>query len=361
MPCRLTAFWPGRSALVVQAQPPNTPRWPGVAGGFHEAWFVAATDPQAGCGLWLRYAVDVKHDALGGALWASWFERDAPHRTFALQNPVDPAAIGRGEFVQLGSAHLSGSGCSGEVEAGGHALRWRLAFGRGAPPEEAVPGWLAPIARLRGSGYVLPHPAMAVTGAMEVDGRSVDLQQAPAMQGHLWGRSRWPAWAWARCSAFAEDPDASIDLLDAQGPAGVRFPMFTFRFRGAVHRFAELPWMPLTTSVPVAPTWHFSAQDARLAIDGVVRAPPEQMVQVQYVEPDDSLRHCIHTALAWMEVRVRSRAFPGAPWRPETTLTSKSGASLEFCGREHDERVLRMLVSAPSPQRIQSPAGSVAS
>jgi len=36
--------------------------------------------------------------------------------------------------------------------------------------------------------------------------------------------------AWARCSAFAEEPDASIDLLDAQGPAGVRFPMVHFRF-----------------------------------------------------------------------------------------------------------------------------------
>jgi len=333
----------------VEAEPLNTARWTAVSkGGFHEAWFVAASDPRSGHGLWLRYGVEVRAEKPEGTVWASWFDRDGPGRTFALGRNVGPAAIGRGDPVRLGAAELNESTCTGDVEAGGHVLRWRLAFGRSAPPEDAVPGWLSPVAKVRGSGYVLPRPATTVTGAVEVDGRMVELQHAPAMQGHLWGRSRWPAWAWARCSAFAEEPDASIDLLDAQGPGGVRMPLFTFRFRGATHRFGELPWMPLSSSRPAAPTWHFAAHDARLAIDGVARATPEQMVQVQYVDPDQSRRHCTHTALASMELRVRSRAFPGAPWRPEATLTARSGSSLEFCGHDSDSRVQRMLISAGS-------------
>ena len=72
-------------------------------------------------------------------------------------------------------------------------------------------------------------------------------------------------------------------------------------------------------------------------------------------------RTLIHTALASMEVRVRSRAFPGGAWRPEGTLTAKAAASLEFCGRNRDERVFRVLLSAPAPPRIQQGAGSVAS
>jgi hypothetical protein len=124
--------------------------------------------------------------------------------------------------------------------------------------------------------------------------------------------------------------------------------MFIFRFRGSVHRFAELPWMPLTSSRPAPPAWHFSAQDARLAIDGVVRAELDQMVQVQYAEPERPMLHCTHTAIASMEVRVRSRAFPGAPWRPEGTLSANSGSSLEFCGQEWDRRVNRILLSARS-------------
>ena len=127
-----------------------------------------------------------------------------------------------------------------------------------------------------------------------------------------------------------------------------------------MHRFAELPWIGLTRSSPVAPSWHFSAQDARLSIDGVIHATPEQMVQVQYPEPDGSFHHCINSEVASMEVRVRTRAFPGAAWRPEGTLTSKSGACLEFCGRTPDARVKNMLVVSQQ-QKEAKRTGSVAS
>lgn len=339
----------------------NAPRWnatPRPRSGFHEAWYVVASDARAGHGLWLRYTVDVDRSGVPAlALWGSWFEEG---RTFALKNPLPAATIGR-SAVAFGPGELTADGCSGEVEGKGHTLRWRLRFGQGLPAEEFVPGWLAAVAKLRGGGFVLPHPATTVTGAVEVDGRMIELQRVPAAQAHLWGRRRYPSWAWARCSAFAEDPGASIDLLDVEGPAGVRLPLFVFRFRGEMHRFGELPWVARSTSQPLSPSWHFSAQDARLAIDGVARASPSQMVQVQYAEPDGSLHHCVNSEIATFELRVRTRAFPGAPWRPEATLTSKCGASLEFCGRAPDSRVGNMLVIAASQQKEASSAGSVAS
>jgi len=346
----------------VDAESLNSPRWPQAPrGGFHEAWFVSASDGRAGHGLWLRYAVEMpRNRPMEASVWASWFERGVPERTFAVRNPVEAATIGRG-VLRFGDAELSAAGCAGEAEAGGHALRWRFSFGQGESAEEMVPGWMAPIARLRGSGYVMPHAATTVSGAVEVDGRMFEVQRVPAAQGHLWGRSYWPSWAWARCSAFNEDPEASIDLLDVEGPLGARLPMFVLRFRGELHRFGELPRLPLSTSGVAPPAWHFSAQDARYAIDGVARAAPAEMVQVEYANADGSLRHCVHSAVASMEVRVRSRAFVGAPWRPEATLTSRSGASLEFCGRAADPRVVRLLVSAPPGPPSRPSAGSVAS
>jgi hypothetical protein len=324
----------------------NAPRWPAApAGGFGEAWYLVASEPRAGLGLWLRYAVDIDQaGAASFAVWGAWFEKD---RTFSLRNLLPAAAISR-TAVRFGAAELTADSSTGEVEAGGHALRWRLGFGQGAAAEDFVPAWLRPAAWLRGSGFLLPHPAATVTGAVEVDGQMIELQRVPASQAHIFGRSRWPGWAWSRCGAFAEDPEASIDLLDIVGPAGVRVPIFTFRFRGQVHRFAELPWIALSSSHPASPSWHFSAQDATLSVDGVVRAAPTSMVQVQYADPDGSLYHCSNSEVAGMEVRVRSRAFVGAPWRPEATLTSKSAACLEFCGHTPDARVLNLLVSAPA-------------
>jgi hypothetical protein len=341
----------------VDAESLNLPRWPAVpAGGFHEVWFVSASDPRAGLGLWIRYTVEMGPHGRTCAVWGAWFDRDHPERCVALKNDLDAAAIGR-TGVDLGGNALSALGCSGEVEGAGRSLRWRLSFGQGAPPEDFVPLWLSPVARLRGSGYALPRPATTVTGAVEVDGRIIDVQRMSAGQAHYWGRSRWPAWAWARCSGFAEDPEASLDLLDVEGPGGARLPLFVFRFRGRVHRFGELPWMALSRSGPVAPAWHFSAEDARLAIDGVAHASPDQMVQVAY---GDTL-HCANTEIANLEVRVRTRALPGAPWRPEVTLTSKHAASLEFCGRTPDLRVTRGLVAVPAVPKEARPAGSVAS
>jgi hypothetical protein len=341
----------------VQADPLNAPRWPDAGAGFNEAWFVVVSEPRAGRGLWVRYAVDL--DAAGApsfALWGSWFEAG---RTFALKNTLPAAAIGR-TGIAFGPGELTRDSCSGEVEGGGHSLRWRLMFGQGAPGEELVPGWLRSVAKLRGGGYALSRPATTVTGAVEVDGRMIELQHVSAAQAHLWGRTRYPSWAWARCNAFAEDPDASIDLLDVEGPGRVRVPLFVFRFRGEVHRFGELPWIALGSSRPLAPSWHFAAQDARLSLDGVVQVSTDQMVQVQYAEPDGLLHHCVNSEVASMDVKVRTRMFPGAPWRPETTLTSKAGASLEFCGRAPDLRVKNLLVTTASQKEAASP-GSVAS
>ena len=337
----------------------NAPRWNRAPRtGFNEAWYVVASDARAGHGLWVRYTVDVdRSGAPAFALWGSWFEEG---RVFALKNTLPAAAIGR-SGVSFGAAALTSDGCSGEVEGGGHALRWRLKFGQGAPGEEFVPAWLAAVARLRGGGFVLPHPATTVTGAVEVDGRIIELQRVPAGQAHLWGRTRYPSWAWARCSGFAEDPGASLELLDVEGPAGVRLPLFVFRFRGATHHFGELPWIGLSTSNPQSPSWHFSAQDASLAIDGVAQVSPQRMVQVQYQEPSGAVHHCVNSELASLELRVRTRAFPGAPWRPEATLTSKGGAGLEFCGRAKDPRVEQGLVISASEQNEASSTGSVAS
>ena len=338
---RLTGWIAHGSGAFVEL---NEPRWQrSPAGHFHEAWYLVASEPRAQQGLWIRYTSDcLKQREF--AVWGSWFDGQG---VFALKSLVPAATISRSV------EELIAGGCSGEVEAGGHSLRWRLSFGQSGSGEDFIPGWLRLPAKLRGSGFALAKPATTVTGAVEVDGRMIEFQRVAAGQAHLWGRSRYPAWAWARCNAFAEDPDASIDLLEVVGPGGVRVPMFVLRLRGETHRFCELPWIALTTSKPAAPAWHFSAQNARLAIDGVVHVQPSQMVQVQYEDPDGSFHHCVNSEIASMEVRVRSRRFLGARLRPETTLTSKYGACLEFCGLNHDERVQDLLLCSARPEETK--------
>jgi hypothetical protein len=328
----------------------NTARW-GKSGPWSEAWFITCAEPRNGLGLWIRYAVDVKRDGVAvPAVWGAYMDGE---RAFAVRNVYPSAAIRRSEPVAIGACELTAGGCSGEVEAGGRSLRWRLSFADRADPEEVVPAALRPIAALRASGMTLPHPAMRVTGALEVDGLPVELNDAPGAQGHLWARERWLTYTWARCNAFAEDPTASVDLTCVRVPGGLWLPLYTFRFRGEVHRFQDPPWILFARSSPASPSWHFSAAGARVAIDGVVRGRVAATVLVSYEDARGSAHLCTNTELAEMEVRVRRRALPGAPWRPEATLTSRA-ACLEFCGQGADERVARILATAPAPGATRS-------
>ena len=322
--------------------------------GCYEAWFVVASDAKAGVGVWLRFTVDVKLDgSFEPAVWAAFFDRDDPSRTFSLRAVHGGAAIRRaaepGQVVAIGDAKLTDAGCEGEVEGGGHSLRWRLSFADAGPAEDGAqlvtPPFLRPVASLKRSGYFIPRPHLRVSGALEVDGHPVELRDAPGCQAHLHGAMRYPAWAWAHCSSFEETRDASLDLLSIQGPAGIFFPLFSFRYQGKLHRFSELPWMARSTSARASPSWHVTAEDATLGIDAALHAPLEQMVEVEYVNPDGSRQFCINTELAHVELKVRTRSFPGAQWRPEGTLRCVGGAGLEFCGPAADSRVGKKMLT----------------
>jgi len=319
----------------------NAPRWEG-SGPWSEAWFITCADPRRGIGLWLRYALDVDRGGVEvPSVWASFMDGT---RAFALRNVYPAAAFRRTDPVAIGAGELTSAGCSGEVEAGGRSVRWRLSFEPRAEAEDVVPAPLRAIAALRRSGVALPQPSMRVSGALEVDGRPTDLDGAPGAQGHLWARERWLTYTWARCNAFAEDPSASVDLTAVRLPGGVQVPLYTFRSGGEVHRFQDPPWVVFSRSSPAAPTWHFSAANAHLAIDGVVRGRPASSVLVAYQDSRGEEHRCSNTELAEMELRVRVRAFPGARWRPQATLTS-GAACLEFCGQGVEQDIANRLVT----------------
>ncbi len=332
----------------------NLPRFADArAGGFYEAYFIVASDARAGIGLWLRYAVDVSVSGeVVPSVWGTFFDRNDRSRNVCLQNRAPAAAIRRNESTVLGigPAELGLSGCSGEVEGEGRSLLWRLQFGEEDPNAfEVTPSFLKPVALLKRSGYAFPRPQLKASGAIEVDGQPLELRAAPGLQAHLWGARRYPAWAWAHCSGFDEAPGSALDLLSVQGPGGVFVPLFSLRYQGELHQFANLPWIALSRSRRASPAWHFSAEDATLAVDGVIRAELDDMVEVEYQDPDGKLLYCSNTELAHAELRVRRRSFPGAPWRPEGTLLCNGGAGLEFCGPERDSRVRKKLVSSSRP------------
>jgi len=177
-----------------------------------------------------------------------------------------------------------------------------------------------PIARLRGSGYVC-RTRDNLSGAVEVDGRIAGSIKFPACRESL-GPLALAGWAWARCSAFAEEPDASIDLLDRKVCRRALFPCSpsAFAARSSLRR-AALDAADFRRAH--APPWHFSAQDgaagdrrrgcaAELDPDGAGAVPGAGAADAALHAYRDRAMNCGCA-------RVR---FPGAPWRPEATLSA---------------------------------------
>jgi hypothetical protein len=351
--------------LSVEPKLLNEPRFPAeIAGGrrgFYEVWFIVAAEARAGLGVWLRYAVDVREGRVVPSIWGAFFDKSGRLPTFSICREHEAAAIRRGEerVIAIGDAELRHDGCTGEVEAPGHSLRWSLSFDD--DPAEmpdaqiVIPAALRPLGRLKGRSYVTPRPGLRLSGALEVDGLPVELKGAAGNQSHMSGRQRY-SYAWLHCASFDEAPGASLQIAATLGPGGLWYPVCNFHYQGRTHKLAELPWMRSISLRRASPTLHFEANDATLAIDGVAHADLRRCVEVKYVNPDGAALHCLNTELAEVELRVRTRAFPGAPWRPQGTLRSAGGASLEFCGPEADSRVGNKLATAPAAAQ---PATSV--
>src|SRR5205823_13558075 len=84
---------------------------------------------------------------------------------------------------------------------------WRLL------PDPLYHGGLAP------TKPYSPNVDTAVSGTLRLDGREVEVRDAPAQQGHLTGSRHARRWAWAHCARFEEE-DAVVHALTAQGRRG---------------------------------------------------------------------------------------------------------------------------------------------
>ena len=171
----------------------NDLRWDGRT-GHYEVWYVSATDPASGVGLWLRFTV---HAPLRGdaecALWFLAMERDgwrfARKATFAVERLE---AEGDPFRLRLAGADLS--------DRGRRARSARTAPGssRGRraclPPATSIRCCAEPGSR--GPILVLAHPALELSGTVRLGERTLALDRARGGQAHLWGSEHAARWAW---------------------------------------------------------------------------------------------------------------------------------------------------------------------
>lgn len=318
----------------------NLLRWDGSRSGFYEVYFLKLNDARSRTAVWLRYTLTSPGsggEAPRAELWGIFFDAADRRRHFALKRTfaIEQLRFDNNRFaLELGPAGLSQGACHGELEdqRRGHRLRWELRFDSAAPPLFHLPHPRLYSAPLPKTKLVSPHVDACFDGWVEADGRRLEIAAAPGQQTHMWGTRHGLRWCWGHCSAFAEDPTAVWEGLDAQvavGPlSSPPLKVFFLRHQGRWHRFNRLrQWLTNRSQWEVG-RWTFEARSDALRMIGTVDCALEDLIGVTYTDTDGSPLWCNNTKIA--DIRIELSDPTGAELG---RLTGRGTSALEFVDR----------------------------
>ncbi|HEX9710022.1 MAG TPA: tocopherol cyclase family protein [Candidatus Thermoplasmatota archaeon] len=314
--------------------------------GHYEVWYITLNHRASGSGFWIRYTLESPAPGRGPAhaqVWFAAFDARDPSRNLALHRTHAIAEMRSAAVpfeVRIGPAVLGHGFARGEVRGAGRAARWDLSWTPAERTLRHLPDvvYRTPFADTR---VLSPNPDVAVSGAIEVDGRAFVLHGEPGGQTHLWGRKHAHAWAWGRCNAFEGRPGALLESLSARlRRAGILFPpvtLLTLRLDGEELRFTRLLDALRCRCRFGTARYAFRASRRDVRIAGEFTCRPQDMVLAEYTDPDGERAYCANTEVATLRVQVRRRT--GGRWRDAAGLVAEGTAHFEVASRTPDPAV----------------------
>lgn len=285
--------------------------------GWYEAWYVTVNDPSTRRGFWVRYTTLRPAPETGieahAALWAFGFDHDEPSRNWAGRQVfplTDLSSSSRPFRLGLADAAMGPDGCAGRLADRHGVARWQLEW---RSRERLAFPFMDP--RFQGLSSVAnigANPWLAVTGTIELGGRTTTLTDAFGGQQHTWGSRHALSWNWG----FASGPDFWIDGVTSRvrsrlgrvigGTAvGAVVAGQTFRYNGLL----KVLGTPGAVS-PIAWTAAARLGDRRLEVD--IRPRREDLIGVTYTDPRGGRRYCYHSEVAELRLSLHRMGQPVA-------------------------------------------------
>ena len=268
--------------------------------GGYESYFLRAVAPDRPRALWLRHTV---HKQPGkdpvGSIWLTLFDRsaDAPvarKRTFP--DPRTDAAA----YLRISRSEFSARGVRGSF---GDAA-YDIAFSGDGPGLRHLPReWMyrAPLPRTK---LESPHPEVVLRGSVSAGDTEMDVDGWRGTVGHNWGSQHADRWIYLHGAAFAEAPDAWLDLAIGRVRIGrFRTPWVAngmLSVAGRRRRLGGLLGRPQIDEDALRVD--FSLRGAGLCLKGSVHSPRASTVVYRYADPDLHEHHTAHCSVAAMDL-----------------------------------------------------------
>lgn len=229
----------------------------------YDAWYLTFSDPEQGLGVWLRWtAMSGREPRLEqSALWAFVIHRGRPDRHAGVREV-------------LPRDHRYRDLRAGEIRSELGSAGWELSWESRAAPF-GYTGRL--LERLLPTGNAMVHPRLAVSGELELNGRSYRFERAAGAQGHTWGNTHARRWNWVHA------PLASGWVTGASTPLGSPYAVELDGRRRARTGVAAT----LARTDPAPDRWRAGGVEVTVDLD--------DSVAVEYEDPAGGRRVCYHS------------------------------------------------------------------
>jgi hypothetical protein len=306
--------------------------------GHYESFYIKASRPDGGLGVWIRHTVHKRPRAEPTAsLWFTLFDADAPGPVAAKSTfPATELSAGDGAHIRIDGAVLEPGLARGEVAVEGLDASWDLAFVDDAEPLRHLPyGWMyrAPLPRTK---FLSPYPNAVYTGSVEVGGREVDVAGWPGMIGHNWGAEHAERWTWVQGTALGAER-TYFDMAAGRIKLGPWMTPWVANgllvLEGELLRVGGLDRVR-STEIRDAPTaCEFTLPGREATVRGRVSSLEKDFVAWVYADPDGGEHNTLNCSIADLELTVER------PGREPQRLETRGGAAYEIGMRETDHGI----------------------
>jgi hypothetical protein len=294
--------------------------------GHYESFYLRAVDPEVPRAIWIRYTVHQRPgERATAAVWCAVFE--AERRPWAVKQSGLEPAIPPGGWIAAGDTTMGPTGARGSAQAADRRAEWELSVAASGPPLHHLPRpWLyrAPLPRTK---LESPQPDAVLSGWVEVDGRRLDVVGWPGMTGHNWGAEHAATWVWLHGTAFADTPDAWLDVALGRVRVGGRLTPWVangaIALDGTRHRVGGMLRRARVDARPGAVTAALRGP-AGLRLRVTATAPTDRTVAFAYADPTAGSHEVLNCSLAELHVRLER------PGRPPVELATAHGGVYEF-------------------------------
>jgi len=284
----------------------------GNAAGHYESFYIKATRPGGGKGIWLRHTVHKRPDEEPtGSLWVTVFDADEPSpRAVKLTVGADELAAPGGAYIKVANALLEPGRAHGSLDVDGTAVSWDLTFESEAPAFRHLPYDFLYGAKLPRTKLLSPYPDARYSGAFTIDGETTELDSWPGMIGHNWGAEHAERWIWTQANEFREADgyfDAALGRIKIGPWTTPWVANGILHLDGTSHRLGGLDRVR-STKVDEHPTaCEFELTGKDIKVRGRVSSEPRNFVAWVYADPVGPEHNTVNCSISDMELTVERK------------------------------------------------------